>query len=1755
MSNINGTSDSETLTGTGDGDRIKTLGGSDTVYGGDGDDEINGWWKDEAAGIYSYSTASRNSLAPLTIYGEGGNDFIVGGNGNDTLLGGLGNDRLYGNEGNNILRGGDGDDYIYTYTYSGTNELYGDAGDDKLYGGTGNDVLDGGVGDDKLNGYEGDDSLSGGDGDDYLSGYEGDDTLLGGLGNDRLYGNEGNNILRGGDGDDYISTYTYSGTNELYGDGGNDTILGGTGIDVLDGGIGDDTLYGYEGDDSLSGGDGDDYIDGYEGNDTLTGGLGNDTLYGSEGNNILRGGDGDDLISTYTYSGTNELYGDGGNDTIRGGTGNDALDGGIGDDTLYGYEGDDSLSGGDGDDELFGGTGNDVLDGGIGDDQLYGGAGDDTLTGGAGYDELNGGAGDDTYYVTDLEDYIYDSSGSDTAIVSVSFAKIPSSIETVTYINGAIALPYWISALVSDEGNGSYFKNLLGSTNAFTYSFPSSLPSYDTSDEHATGYTELNSGQKYNAITLLNTLENFIDVSVSLSLEHDRQNNIAIALNDQEGSSGYAFYPSATSLGSDILLNNKSYNSTLAPGTFGAFTITHELGHALGLKHPFDEPDAGGEIEKPPYLQGDEDHARWTMVAYNNTADEEKLEFSELDIAAFQYIYGVSTTARTGDDTYYYDATSANFIWDGGGEDTLSATNSNVPVTIYLTPGYWGYGGSEKAETITTAGQITVNFGTVIEKLTGSAYADTLTGNDTDNTITGGYGDDTIYGGAGNDSLDYYARAGNDKLYGGLGNDQYFVSASSGSDTFIEYSNEGIDSVYSAISYSIENILNIENLFSFSNTEEGIDLTGNSLNNQLAPSDGNCVLDGGLGSDTAWYGWDYAYADCSIYIENGDLKVRKGNGSIDILKNIEYISFSDKKNIDLSTASITSLDSTYSITAVSSTADEGKVALFRLVTTGVAAGTSVAYTLSGLSASDLVSGRLTGTADIGATGTTYISLGLAADALIEGSETLSITLDEFPDKIASLTVNDTSQGPTYSITSDADSYNEGQIAVFSLETRNLDVGDTITYTLSGISESDLVSGSLTGTVQVEAIPSLYVGELVNSGPHSISGALFSGSYFYYTTKISLTLTADSLTEGAETLTITLGDSPDTTASLTVNDTSFSSYKLSAVYDSRDEGSTAFFSLVANGINAGTSVAYTISGVSASDLVNGSLNRTITTAAAGESKLISIPIRKDNLTEGTETLTITLDDSSSTTASLSVNDTSKGATYSITPSSESYDEGQSALFNLVTTNLVAGTSVAYTLSGVSASDLVSNSLTGTATVSATGTTVISLPLAADALTEGDETLTITLDDLPSVTAANDASVLAHIVAKVNADAASAASAIAAAADRAYNAAIASGIAQDVIDTNAAKITANADAVSYAERAYARAVEAEAAAAAAAAANDSATASLTVVDTSISSSYRLSAVYDSRDEGSTAYFSLRASGVDAGTVVAYTISGVSASDLVGGSLSETITTAAAGESKLISIPIRKDNLTEGTETLTITLNDSSSTTASLSVNDTSKGATYSITSGSESYDEGQSALFSLVTTHLVAGTSVAYTLSGVSASDLVSNSLTGTATVSATGTTVISLPLAADALTEGAENLTITLDDSPDIAASLTINDSSKTPVVEVTEYRTTILADKNILGPDPVLIKGLTENITKTDGVITEQFFLYAGARYDYSDIDSLITVVTRNGEFTSEFSQEIADYAASFENATYSDIVKIVGSSGIDGWLITVAGDDGNYVV
>jgi hypothetical protein len=95
-------------------------------------------------------------------------------------------------------------------------------------------------------------------------------------------------------------------------------------------------------------------------------------------------------------------------------------------------------------------------------------------------------------------------------------------------------------------------------------------------------------------------------------------------------------------------------------------------------------------------------------------------------------------------------------------------------------------------------------------------------------------------------------------------------------------------------------------------------------------------------------------------------------------------------------------------------------------------------------------------------------------------------------------------------------------------------------------------------------------------------------------------------------------------------------------------------------------------------------------------------------------------------------------YLISTSTPSVDEGSTAQFTLTTKNVPVGTTVSYSIVGVSAADLQSGMLTGTATISSTGTTLINIPIAADGITEGSETLTISVQGQTSSIVVNDTS---------------------------------------------------------------------------------------------------------------------------------------------------------------------------------------------------------------------------------------------------------------------------------------------------------------------------------------------------------------------------------------------------------------------------------
>jgi Ca2+-binding RTX toxin-like protein len=219
---------------------------------------------------------------PVSLFGHGGDDVLIGGNARDTLVGADGNDLMRGGAGNDLLRGGEGDDVEE-----------GDDGNDSFDQGATNDgadVLSGGEGTDTVR-YTGrslalevylddiaNDGELWGEYDDVGSDIE---SVIGGFGDDFLVGSEAADILNGGPGEDALDGA--GGADVLRGAAGGDVIWGGDGDDRIEGSDGNDSLFGDAGDDRLIGAAGDDWLEGGEGIDTLSCGLGLDYGLDDEG--------------------------------------------------------------------------------------------------------------------------------------------------------------------------------------------------------------------------------------------------------------------------------------------------------------------------------------------------------------------------------------------------------------------------------------------------------------------------------------------------------------------------------------------------------------------------------------------------------------------------------------------------------------------------------------------------------------------------------------------------------------------------------------------------------------------------------------------------------------------------------------------------------------------------------------------------------------------------------------------------------------------------------------------------------------------------------------------------------------------------------------------------------------------------------------------------------------------------------------------------------------------------------------------------------------------------------------------------------------------------------------------------------------------------------------------------------------------------------------------------------------------------------
>jgi Ca2+-binding RTX toxin-like protein len=511
---------------------------------------------------------------------------------------------------------------------------------------------------------------------------------------------------------------------------------------------------------------------------------------------------------------------------------------------------------------------------------------------------------------------------------------------------------------------GEKWGGVIGTSASLSYSFAwqngltavfagyNGQPYSTLAENTATQHFGFNATQISSAVSALNTWANVANILLTRLTETSANvGDIRFAFtsatqktsagDDAWGWAGYpdAFWPSA----GDIWVNTDSDTSSESDWSFGShnfYSLIHELGHAFGLKHPFDDkPNLFIGLDSRLYTTmsyTDAPNSLFVQVNFDANGDVSWSSFNVypetpmlLDIAAIQYLYGVNKFYKIGDDLYTFDPRTPFFktIWDAGGKDTISVVNFTEGCDINLNAGSfskitvksdstarYNWSSPPPVPTYDGTNNLCIAYGVVIENAIGGAGNDTLIGNNVNNSIDGGTGNDTMFGGDGDDIFDsdLNLREGNDYFDGGNGNDTYVLDSIF--DVIFERTNEGVDTVYVGFNYSLVNTY-LENIRTFSNQTTGLSFTGNSWGNEISGgqggdalfgNEGSDSLSGGLGNDTLDGGTGIDTVVLSGTLSNYYITYNRALGTatiadkrtsgdgIDSLKSIEKLQFSDK---------------------------------------------------------------------------------------------------------------------------------------------------------------------------------------------------------------------------------------------------------------------------------------------------------------------------------------------------------------------------------------------------------------------------------------------------------------------------------------------------------------------------------------------------------------------------------------------------------------------------------------------------------------------------------------------------------------------------------------------------------------------------------------------------------------------------------------------------------------------------------------------
>jgi len=298
--------------------------------------------------------------------------------------------------------------------------------------------------------------------------------------------------------------------------------------------------------------------------------------------------------------------------------------------------------------------------------------------------------------------------------------------------------------------------------------------------------------------------------------------------------------------------------------------------------------------------------------------------------------------------------------------------------------------------------------------------------------------------------------------------------------------------------------------------------------------------------------------------------------------------------------------------------------------------------------------------------------------------------------------------PLYSVTADRVSVAETETVTFTISTVNVTAGTAFTYTIDGtnITGADFTDNSLTGSGTISSTGTATITKTLASNDDNVGLDL----------QESFTFTVDGTGAFA---TVAIVEEIDTTPQ----------YFVTADQSSIDGGETVNFIVTTRNVADNTLLSYRLTGtIDASDIDGGSLTGSF--KIVGNTATIPIKTVVSTTIEDAEAMTFLLVGTTAE-ATVTINATTTFApatttilrSYGVVSDKLEYEEGETVVLTVSTTNVPDGSVFAYTIFGsnITPSDFITGKLTGSLTIIDNSAKVY-LSISEDRQVELDETAT-------------------------------------------------------------------------------------------------------------------------------------------------------------------------------------------------------------------------------------------------------------------------------------------------------------------------------------------------------------------------------------------------------------------------------------------------